>query len=222
MAGKPSVLTYDGTAYASGIVYNPASQVTELKVGDNIMERYTYDAKTGFISNQKVIRDEGQPTARTLMNLTYNYLREGTTVGRTGQLTKITDHLNQQRNRNYEYDAPGRLKEVTGGVTTAIPAGLWTQTYSYDKWGNRTNVVMTSDTANYGSGMVRDGLGALAYNGASNRVITSGWTYDSAGNQTRAKNSVIRRHCSIGRMLLAMLPAALIRALDGKQSEKAK
>src|SRR5438034_11817445 len=36
----------------------------------------------------------------------------------------------------YSYDALGRLVQATGG-----PSGsLWTQTYSYDRYGNRTGI----------------------------------------------------------------------------------
>lgn len=186
VAGRPSALKVDGATYASGLIYNPASQTTEMKVGaanaNQITESYDYDVKTGLLTNQQVVRGT-DTAATTLLNLTYNYLRTGTTIGRTGQLTKITNHLDRKKDRAYEYDAVGRLTDASGGAPE-----LWTQSYKYDRYGNRTSVVSTGTAAN-GSAMVRDGLGALTYGVTNNRIITAGWQYDAAGNQTRAKRA---------------------------------
>jgi YD repeat-containing protein len=96
-------------------------------------------------------------------------------------LTKITNNLDSGRDRGYEYDALGRLKKATGGATT-----LWTQTYTYDKHGNRTGVTATG-TADNGTPIPRDGFAALAVSVTTNRITTTGWQYDAAGNQVRAQ-----------------------------------
>lgn len=56
--------------------------------------------------------------------------------GKTGHLTKIIDNLNNNKNREYEFDAVGRLAKAKGGPT----GNLWNETYSYDRWGNRLQV----------------------------------------------------------------------------------
>lgn len=137
----------DQTDYASQFVYNPASQVESLKVGpggpNQITRNHQYGAETGLLEHQTVVRGSGQ-SATTLLDLTYDYLRPGTTSGRTGQLTRVYNNLNHNRDRGYSYDALGRLAQATGGPS-ASP--LWTQTYGYDNYGNRTSVVASGHSA---------------------------------------------------------------------------
>jgi RHS repeat-associated protein len=143
-----SALKVDGANYASQFVYNASSQATYSKIGpagqNQITEQNTYDPTTGLISEQKVFRG-AETDANRLLHLSYDYLRPNTTAGRTGQLTKITNHLNEQRGRTYTYDALGRLKKATGGNPVAAPA--WTQTYTYDRYGNRKTVSVTGGSA---------------------------------------------------------------------------
>jgi uncharacterized protein RhaS with RHS repeats len=62
---------------------------------------------------------------------------------------------------------------------------LWTQNYSYDRYGNRESVTASGVAAD-GSSIPRDGIANLSYNTTSNRITTNGFQYDAAGNQTRA------------------------------------
>ncbi|MDQ3802888.1 MAG: DUF4214 domain-containing protein [Acidobacteriota bacterium] len=137
VASRLSGLQVGGAAYASNIVYNAESQATSVDVGAGVgnwkQEQYTYDPVTGLLTNQKVLR-AGDAT-QELLDLSYDYLRPGTTAGRAGQLTKVTNHLDAAENRTYEYDALGRLRRATGGSD-----GRWTQRYEYDRYGNRRNV----------------------------------------------------------------------------------
>ena len=54
---------------------------------------------------------------------------------RTGQLTKVYNNLDHNKDRGYEYDALGRLRRATGGQNVN-----WAQRYFYDRYGNRNNV----------------------------------------------------------------------------------
>src|SRR5947208_12471686 len=47
------------------------------------------------------------------------------------------------KDRGYSYDALGRLVQATGGSN----GSLWTQTYSYDRYGNRTGVSSSGHSA---------------------------------------------------------------------------
>jgi RHS repeat-associated protein len=190
VASRLLAVKVDGASYATGITYNAASQATSVKVGaanaNQLTENYEYDDKTGLLTNQSVVRGATTTTPTNLLDLSYSYLRAGTTAGRTGQLTKITNNLDTsgKEDRAYTYDPLGRLMKASGGASTTTP--LWTQTYAYDRYGNRTTVTATG-TASDGSTMPRDGLTGLSYSAATNRIV--GFTYDSAGNETRAKRA---------------------------------
>lgn len=185
-------LTYDSKNYASLITYNAASQTTALTVGHNLSggipwnENYTYDPATGLLTNQKVqASNSGTPT----LDLSYDYLKYGTSVGRTGQLTKIVNNKDLTKSKYYDYDALGRLKTAysfTNG-NNPMTTSQWTQSYTYDRFGNRTGVTKTGTIA------YTDGLAALSFtDGAgkvrTNRITTAGYTYDEAGNVTRGQS----------------------------------
>jgi RHS repeat-associated protein len=137
VASRLSGLNVDGQQQASEIVYNSSSQTTQLKVGaagaNQVTENYSYDNQTGLLTNQKVLRG-----GNALMDLSYDYLRNGTTTGRTGHLTKLINNLDRNRDRAYEYDSLGRLTKAVGGINAT-----WTQNYVYDRYGNRTGVSTT-------------------------------------------------------------------------------
>ncbi|HWW75840.1 MAG TPA: RHS repeat-associated core domain-containing protein, partial [Pyrinomonadaceae bacterium] len=144
VASRVSGLLFGGNSYASEFVYNAASQATQLKVGYGnyfTRELYDYDPATSLLRNQYVMNDGTTP----ILSLGYDYLRPGTTTGRTGQVTKITNGINALKGRTYAYDALGRLKQATGGNPAAAP--LWTQTYGYDRYGNRETVASSGYTA---------------------------------------------------------------------------
>jgi hypothetical protein len=187
VASRLTSLTVDGQQQAGGIVYDAADRATSITIGNTganqVTELYTYDAQSGLLTNQKALRN-----GQTLLDLSYDYQRNashGTLNGKTGHLTKILDNLNHNKDREYKYDAIGRLVSAKGGVNSA----LWQQSYSYDRYGNRLSV-SASGVAADGSAIPRDGHQTLAYEPLTNRITTSNpygqFEYDSAGNQTRA------------------------------------
>src|SRR5690606_23026830 len=140
-----SEMKYDGTKQASDIVYNASDQTTSVKIGvtgaNQVTENYTFDPQTGLLTNQTAVKG-----STTLLDLSYDYSKNGSggaLSGKTGALTKIINNLDTNKNREYEYDALGRLTRAKGGATGA----LWQQTYTYDRYGNRTNVAATGTAA---------------------------------------------------------------------------
>jgi len=181
ISGRLSGLSVDGQQRASDLVYNANDDLTSIKVGtagtNQMTESYTYDPQTGFLTNQKV-----QKTGQTLLDLSYDYARNnsvGTGTGKTGHLTKVINNLNANKNREYEFDALGRLTKAKGGNN------LSQQTYVYDRYGNRTSVTSTGVAAD-NTPIPRDGHEALAYTATNNRIDNSRFAYDAAGNQTKA------------------------------------
>lgn len=180
-ASRLTALKVDGQQQAGDILYNASDQITSINIGtsgtNQINESYIFDPQTGLLTNQKVQRGQ-----QNLLDLSYDYQRNnsiGTLNGKTGHLSKIVNNLDANKNREYEYDALGRLTKAKGGNN------LWQQQYSYDRYGNRQNVT-ASGTAADNTTIPRDGIASLSYNTTNNRIITAGFEYDVAGNQTRA------------------------------------
>lgn len=185
-------LKVDNQIQMSEIVYNPLSQVTQLKTGaatnNADLEQYTYDGQTGLLTNQKVIK---QNSNTTLLDLSYNYnrgLSNGSINGKTGQLTQVIDNLNRNKDRVYEFDTLGRLRTAKGGGATGVSGvtANWTQNYSYDRYGNRTNVAASGVTQN-NSAVPTDGLPTQTYQAQSNRITTANYQYDLAGNLVKGQ-----------------------------------
>lgn len=183
-ASRLSTLKYGGQQQAGDIVYNAADQTTSINIGaagaNQVNENYTFDPQTGLLTNQKVQRG-----AQTLLDLSYDYQRNnsvGALNGKTGHLTKILNNLDHNKDRSYEFDALGRLTKAKGGVNGA----LWQQQYGYDRYGNRTSVIASGVAAN-NSPIPTDGYANLSFEPTSNRITTTGFQYDAAGNQTKAQ-----------------------------------
>jgi RHS repeat-associated protein len=185
-ASRVKELKFNNQSFASQLVYNASSQTTSLNIGyhatQQLSETYTYSAQTGLMTNQTVQR-VGSSTP--LLNLSYEYTRPGQS-GVSGQLTKIINNLDANKNKVYEYDALARLKLVKSGSNPSTP--LWTQAYTYDRYGNRTNVTKTGSVAVDG---IPDGgnpaTSTMSFNSASNRITNTNYEYDKAGNLMRGQ-----------------------------------
>jgi RHS repeat-associated protein len=174
------------------------------------LEAYGYDPATGWLDHQQVGRG-----GTALLDLIYKY---GTAGRKTGQLMAIKNNLVEGfapagvvglppellppggSTWIYNYDALGRLKRLAslsfpGGrpeedTIATIGEEQWSQSYSYDRFGNRTGVALTqkvpSLTVLPWSPLPRDGLPVLSYDPGTNRITTAGFEYDAAGNLTRS------------------------------------
>ena len=100
----------------------------------------------------------------------YGYLQNG---GNNGQITSISDSVDGGRSISYAYDALGRLATAMTVGSTNYPQ--WGLSFSYDRYGNRTNQTVTAGTAFSNS---------VAIDPATNRITTSGYGYDANGNLT--------------------------------------
>jgi len=131
IAGRITGVTFDSQAQASSISYNAASQINSLYAGsggNQVAESYSYNAQTGLLENQTVTRG-----GTGLLNLSYDFA--GANGKRTGQLVKISNNLDHNKDRGYEYDTLGRLRRATGGQNVN-----WVQRYNYDRYGNRSTI----------------------------------------------------------------------------------
>ena len=63
----------------------------------------------------------------------------------------------------------------------------WTQSYFYDRYGNKLGTTANGVTANSQT-VPSDGLASLAYDQPSNHIATAGYVYDLAGNLVRGQD----------------------------------
>lgn len=152
------------TTYASNYQYNAALQVGGLTYGNNVTGNFgfnTHNFQLGSISYSN-------PT-QTLFSLSYGRTQNG---GNNGQITQITDNVRPARSATYTYDA---LKRLQSAVTTggAPGFGKWGLSWTYDRFGNRTNQTVTAGSAPTQS---------AAVDSATNRMV--GYGYDANGNLT--------------------------------------
>jgi RHS repeat-associated protein len=192
-ASRLTALQVGTLAHMSGVEYNARGQVTQLTVtdgADSIIESYGYDAETGLLTSQYAYQTD---VFREILSLGYGYSRgggAGSLGGKTGQLTQVVNLLDRNKDRNYEHDALGRLTSAKGGLSagaTGVTAN-WTQSYSYDRYGNKTGTAKTGVTSD-NQPVPLDGLPSVTYNAASNRMDATGWEYDLSGNLTRGQNA---------------------------------
>jgi YD repeat-containing protein len=156
IASRLTGLKVDGQDAASNIIYNASDQTTSIKIGVNgtnqITENYTFDSQTGLLTSQNAVKN-----GSNLLDLSYDYTRNNsagnTNVNwKTGALTKILDNGDHNKDREFQFDALGRLTAAKGKATNQ-----WEQQYVYDRYGNRTSVTATGYTAN-NSAVTRDGF----------------------------------------------------------------
>jgi RHS repeat-associated protein len=179
--GTPSGVSVDGEALASDLAYDPAGNISELSVGPlgpgQTRESYNWDRWRGSLQRQTLTRAE-----TVLLDLSYGYAAPAGAAqpGPGSVATSITDHVVEENSLRYAYDALGRLTEAAAGPPGADPA--WTESYTYDRYGNRLDVTATGSGGSRGYPIPLDGEPALAVDTGTNHVSAPGWAYDAAGN----------------------------------------
>jgi hypothetical protein len=101
-------------------------------------------------------------TSTSVVGLTYNY---GTTNNNSNVLSASYAGGGLSYTQSFGYDSLNR-------ITTSSESGpAWSQTNAYDRYGNRQ--------IDYGGGNYN-----LTFSSSTNRITSSGYAYDSAGNLT--------------------------------------
>ena len=184
-----------------GVGYNPANELLSLTYGNGVAATLTYSQDRLQLATLKYAKG-----ATTLFNLSYSY---GAAHSNNGQISGITDNVDNGRSVTYGYDNLARLLNATTTGSTGYPK--WGVSMVYDRYGNRTDENQTFGTpptnhvtidqatnrltTGYGydlnGNMTNDGSNTIAYD-AENRAITSSgglgsgtYTYD--GNNLRVK-----------------------------------
>ena len=138
---------------AENIGYLPFGPTNSLTYGNGTVLNQAFDL---------LYRPEGI-VAEALLDFGYN-------TDAAGNITAITDNLDSEKNRSFQYDALNRLIQATGVFGTIG--------YAYDKVGNRLSRTIDGETDTY------------TYESGKNRlseitgVNPKSFTYDANGNTT--------------------------------------
>jgi len=159
-------------AYATVNSYAPHGAITNMTLGNTVVEQTTFDA------------NRLQPlsiSAGSLLTIAYTYAPTNMAAANNGNvLTQSITRGSRTWNQAYTYDALNRLK-------TAQETGTWTESYEYDSYGNRWLCVANQQCPD----PVRTGLPDLTFESpisqnqfnANNQIV--GWGYDATGNVTQ-------------------------------------
>jgi len=113
--------------------------------------------------------------ANTLFSLTYSY---GASGSNNGQISGITDNVDNGRTLSYIYDALGRVTNAVTVGSTNYPK--WGLSWTFDRYGNRK-------TQSISSGCVAPmtcPTNSLIPDPTTNRVCSSPYACDANGNLT--------------------------------------
>lgn len=167
--GRMSTVTASSgqSPLVSAITYDPFSHVTALTLGSSDSDSFVFDPNTGRMT--KYTYTVGNSPQTDIGQLTRN------PNGSLQQLV-ITDQLNPADSQTctYTHDDLGRVASANCGAST------WSQTFSYDPFGNITKTVPTGAT-----GMSFQP--SYDYTNNTNRITSSPFSYTST-NDPNGKN----------------------------------
>jgi RHS repeat-associated protein len=142
----------------------------------------------GFDKRLQPATIRGWSTNGTALDLAYNF---NLGISDNGNVIGITNNRDGTRSQAFTYDSLNRILvgETTSTYATS-PSHCWGETYVYDNqsggggaWGNLTNINVASTPYN---GCTQESLSVTA--NTQNRISTSGYVYDTAGNLTNTPN----------------------------------
>ena len=161
--------------YASGFSYAAHGAVTAMTLGNNLIEGATFNNR--LQPTQIRLGTSNSPSSALQLDYTYgvrvnNVLDVTKNNGNVERQTISIPGLNAQQ--TYIYDEMNRLK-------TMSEVGGWSQTYSYDRFGNRWvsagNIPSPQQTPQT----------QMSFDAATNRInpaVMTGFGYDAVGNLT--------------------------------------
>jgi RHS repeat-associated protein len=162
--------------YADSFTYNPAGAVTSMQLGNGRWESTVFNSHL----QPTQIALGGTPNATNLLKLDYTYNTTGNADNNGNVLTQTitVPGLTPTFNQTYTYDELNRLASAT---ETYNSSQTWKQEFSYDRYGNRSFVTGTGHTDTLGSCTT---MCNPTISSTTNRITSSGYTFDSSGNTT--------------------------------------
>lgn len=159
--------------YATGYGYNVASELTGFKYGNSIYASFGFSADRLQLScldysttnrNGSCVHD-----STTKFGLSYSF---GSTGSNNGQISGITDSVDNGRSVSYTYDA---LARITAAITVgSVNYPQWGLSWTYDAYGNRLTQTVTAGSAPANS---------VTVSATTNRITSTGYGYDVSVDQ---------------------------------------
>jgi RHS repeat-associated protein len=162
--------------YLSSASYFPDGSVQSMTFGNGMQEAYSKNNRLQD-SEIKVTGDQSQFNGQRFFDRTYSYVSVcGGSSGNAGNISEITDSLAPNPStagttQIFCYDPLNRI----ASFATADNGVTGKETYSIDAFGNNSEV---------GPGTYQNNL---SFN-SNNRISSSGYSYDAAGNMTGYPN----------------------------------
>ena len=172
-------LNSNNTTYASGFLYNAAQQTIGFEYGNDLYASYGFSAARLQLTclDYSTTNRNGTCTndSSTKFGLQYGY---PASPSNNGQISGITDAVDNGRSATYTYDSLYRLTQAVTPGSTNYPA--WGLQWGYDKFGNRTTQSVYSGCA--GNACPTNSVTISPSN--TNQLYGSPYTYDASGNMT--------------------------------------
>ena len=178
-AGRISGVKKDATTYYAGgasgsadaIAYTSHGAITKMKLGNGLLQQTSFN--TRLLATQIQLGTGASPSS--VLSLGYDYGPASTNNGNVKSQRIMLPGLDLTQ--NYDYDELNRLR-TAAEVQTSGGAQMWTQSYDFDRWGNRA--VNPSSTLVPNSLLTPRFL--TDFNTSNNQIQKSGFGYDTAGN----------------------------------------
>ncbi|QQS32776.1 MAG: RHS repeat-associated core domain-containing protein [Acidobacteriota bacterium] len=172
--------------YAENFTYNPAGAVTSMQLGNVKWESTQFSSRL-------------QPTqiglgstmgATNLLKLDYEYgatasVNNGNITKQTITVPTVGVNTGFTAVQDYTYDSLNRLKSAVENVTPhgGSPTQSWKQAYTFDRYGNRRFDLANGNTT-FPDPNCPEAICNPTISTSNNRLTSTGWSYDSAGNTT--------------------------------------
>lgn len=184
VAPSTNSCTAAASYWAANLTYDPISQLTGMTYGNGVSATYGYSNR---LQEASIKYAKG---ASTLFSQTYAF---GTGTNNNGQVTGVTDLVDNGRSATYTYDPLNRL--ATASTTGSANYAAWGLSWTYDQYGNRTAQTQTAGNPPQNS---------VSVDPSTNHINTpnQGYSYDASGNITGDGNNVLTYDAE-GRVLTA-------------------
>jgi len=176
--------------YVSNFVYNAAGAVSSMKLRNGKFENAQFNSRL----QPTQIGLGSSASTQNLLKLNFDYGttdNNGNVKSQTITVPTVGAIQGFVAKQNYIYDSLNRLKSATENID-GNPTPSWQQTYNFDRYGNckfdeANTTTLPMECTESGNPVVCEAIRPIVNplaNAANNRLSSTGWQYDTAGNTT--------------------------------------